>query len=180
MTAPVPDLYTRAALVFGKTDRGGIAWPYGVADPDRSNYRGPNGPTEYEERLKDRRIAQRVVTEWAERHGLKKSTTGCCPLWLLRRVSRRCTSTVIPCTHYGSSTPDRGWLDHLTAWTKNGKPAALTSAPYSLPASDEARLTWWTQEDPRLHVARGKGWYGLSTTQIVMWRSDLLAALDPA
>ncbi|MGO4427180.1 hypothetical protein AB4Z54_52875 [Streptomyces sp. MCAF7] len=56
----------------------------------------------------------------------------------------------------------------------------ITSAPYSVSAEAEARLAWWVQEDPRLRVARRTGWYGLGTTQIVMWRSDLVASVDPA
>lgn len=180
MATTATDLYSRAASMFGKTDLGSVAWPYGVADPDRFGYRDPDGPARYEERLRDRRAAQEVVTEWAEQHGLKKSRVGCCPLWLLRRSSRRCTSLVNRCTRYGSSTPDSGWLDHLTSWTRGGKPAVLTSAPYQVSEEDEARLAWWTQEHPRLRVAHGTGWYGLGTTQIVMWRSDLIAMVAPA
>ncbi|MDX3232540.1 hypothetical protein [Streptomyces sp. ME19-01-6] len=178
MTAAGSDLYARAVPIFGKTHLGGVAWPYGVADPDRSHYRKDDSPARYKEALRDRRAAQRVVTEWAERFGLKQSEAGCCPVWLQRSVSRRCVPE--RCTHYGNSDPDRRWLDHLTSWTKAGKPAVLTSAPYQVSKDDEARLAWWTQEDSRLCLARGTGWYGFDTTQIVMWRSDLIATVDPA
>lgn len=180
MTAAAPDLYARAAAMFGKTHKGGVAWPCGVADPDRFGYDGPDGSARYQERMEDRRAAQLVVTDWAERYGLKKSEAGCCPLWLRRRVSRRCTSQVNRCTRYGGETPDRGWLDHHTAWTMGGRPAVLTSAPYGVAEGDEARLAWWMQEDSRLRVARGTGWYGFGTTQIVMWRSDLITTVSPA
>ena len=172
-----PALHTRAVRVFGTDHQGRPFWPYGVADPDKSNYRNDPDSARYDEALKRARSAQLLVTEWAEDHGLKTSETGCCPHWLTRKVSRRCSSQSVPCTHYESPGPDRGWLDHLTAWTKNGKPAILTSAPYDISEEDEQRLAWWRQHDSRLTVARGgEGWYGYGTTQIIMWRSDLLEA----
>jgi hypothetical protein len=176
----MPDLYTRAVAAFGENDLGGVAWPYGVSDPDRFNYRGEDGPAQYEERLKDRRQAQRVVTEWAERHGLKKSDEGCCPLWLGRRGSQHYRDARDECGRYGSHTPDRGWLDHFTAWIHGGKPAVITSAPYSVSENEEARIAWWLREDPRLRIARGTGWYGFGTTQIVVWRSDIIPVVELA
>ncbi|WP_031080801.1 hypothetical protein [Streptomyces sp. NRRL S-118] len=58
--------------------------------------------------------------------------------------------------------------------------AVITSAPYHVLDTDEDRLSWWRQHDQRLRVARGEGWYGYGTTQIVMWRADILADVDPA
>ncbi|MFH8371420.1 hypothetical protein [Streptomyces sp. NPDC018031] len=174
------DIYTRATAIFGKASGGGIRWPYGVADPCRSNYPKPEDAERYEEVLRSRRAAQQLVVEWAGKYGLKTSDSGCCPQWLQRRASRRCMSDA--CTHYGSSTsaPDHGWLDHMTAWLQNGKPVAITSAPYSISKDDEQRFAWWQQHDPRLRVASGTGWYGFGTTQIIVWRSDLVTTMEPA
>ncbi|MDH2392969.1 hypothetical protein QCN29_30170 [Streptomyces sp. HNM0663] len=84
------------------------------------------------------------------------------------------------CSRYDAPTADAPWLDHTVAWLRDGGPAALTSAPYGLSPMDVARLEWWPQQDPRLHVARGTGWYGFTTTQVVVWRYDILGDVEPA
>lgn len=70
---------------------------------------------------------------WAERHGLRLSTAGCCPLWLGREDSQRCHHRA-PCTRYGS---DRGWMDHTVTGLKDSRPAVITSAPYHVYAQDK-------------------------------------------
>ncbi|WP_327266567.1 hypothetical protein OG444_38750 [Streptomyces sp. NBC_01232] len=169
----VRPLADRAAAVFGR-ESGRVRWPYGMQPPAPPRTRTDEALARYEAALAQRRAAQEQITTWAESLGLRHSQFGCCPRWLQRQRSSRCRPWA--CTQYGGSGPDHDWLDHLLAWTRRGKPAAITSAPYSVGAQDAARLTWWTGEDPRLSFGLGTGWYGSGTTQIVMWRTDLVAA----
>lgn len=172
---------TRAITVFGKTDLGGVAWPYGVAaqSPRPRDW----SEDQYTAHLKDREEAQQLVYDWAQKYGLKRahSTKGCCPLWIQRDRNTHCTPTRT-CLRYGDDArQDRGWMDHRTMWTLDKKPAAITSAPYTISDDDRGRLAWWTKEDPRLAVTfGGTGWYGHSTKQIILWRTDLIKVIEPA
>lgn len=170
---------TRAIAVFGKNDLGGVAWPYGAAaQPTR-----PQGWTEeqYAEHLADRAAAQQLAFDWAQKYGLKRSNKGCCPLWLQRDRNTRC-ATSRACIRYGAGTSDdRSWMDHPSTWTLDKKPAVITTAPYGIHSGDRDRLAWWMKEDPRFAVAfGGRGWYGHDTTQIVLWRTDVVSVVDPA
>lgn len=124
--------------------------------------------------------AQRVIVEWADRYELKRSDKGCCPRWLQRNASRSCHNEA--CGKYGSGVrTDYGWLDHHIAWLFEGKPAAITSAPYGLGDKSMERLDWWQREDPRLSVAiGGEGWYGHGSIQVLMWRSDRISLMETA
>ncbi|MGW6982367.1 hypothetical protein ACWGE1_23495 [Streptomyces sp. NPDC054932] len=166
-------LADRAAAVFGR-EGGHVRWPYGLQQPAPPRTRTDEALTRYEAAVAERQAAQHRITTWAESLGLKQSQSGCCPRWLQRRRSSRCRPWA--CTQYGGSGPDHDWLDHLVTWTHQGKPAVITSAPYSVGSQDRSRLTWWTREDPRLSFGLGTGWYGSGTTQIVMWRADLVRA----
>jgi len=174
------DLHDRAATVLGRNSDG-VRWPYGLETPGfMERRRDPDG---YEDRVTATRARQEVMVTWAERYGLRLSPAGCCPLWLGRGGSRRCM--FLPgwgtsCTRYGSPHPDSGWMDHAVTWLKDSRPAVITSAPYDIDPKDEQRLEHWTRTDPQLKVARGMGWYGFSTTQIVLWRTDRIAELEPA
>jgi hypothetical protein len=175
------DLYDRAAAVLG-TDEGAIRWPYGMSSPHPGEKR--KDPEKYEQRLLEQRAKQEAMVSWAERYGLKYSTAGCCPFWLQGKVSRRCRAygaNAAKCTRYGTSI-DAGWLDHAVGWLKDGRPAVLTSAPYVFEhiAEAPARLDYWQQEDSRLQVAIGPGWYGFDTTQVIVWRADRIAVVEPA
>jgi hypothetical protein len=175
------DLYDRAAAVLGTTSDG-IRWPYGMGPPHRSEKR--KDPEKYEQRLVQELAKAEVMVSWAERYGLKYSPAGCCPFWLQGTVSRRCRpygSHKDRCTRYGTGI-DQSWLDHAVGWLKDGRPAALTSAPYNLEHITEAseRLAYWQQEDDRLQTAIGTGWYGFATTQIVVWRTDRVEDVQPA
>lgn len=175
------DLRLRAVRVLGTAVGGGVNWPYGVATPSRWHYRNDQTPDRYEAAVQDRRAAQEKVTDWAERYGLRQSSADCCPLWLRRRRSQRCSVETGACTRYGTPAPDCGWLDHATLWNRNQSPAVITSAPYGIGADDRIRLTWWLEQEPRFRVAYGdEGWYGFSTTQIVLWRTDLIKVVAPA
>jgi hypothetical protein len=179
---PEQDLYDRAAAVLG-TDGGAIRWPYGMSPAQRS-YTREEPPEEYAQRVAEKRAKQEAMVVWAERHGLKYTPHGCCPPWLRGNTNRRCRphQERSACTRYRNETPDHDWLDHAVGWLKDGKPAALTSAPYGLEHITEApaRLAYWPQQDPRLKAVTGEGWYSPATTQIILWRTDRLENVQPA
>ncbi|MBC2868549.1 hypothetical protein [Streptomyces mexicanus] len=175
------DLHDRAAAVLG-TEEGRVRWPYGMSPIHPSEKR--KDPERYEQRRAQRLAGQEAMVSWAEHYGLKYSEAGCCPFWLQGKTSRRCRPYgphANRCTRYGTHV-DQDWLDHAVGWLKGGRPAVLTSAPYGLEYITEApeRLAYWQQEDPRLQVVQGTGWYGHGTTQIVMWRTDILDEVAPA
>lgn len=170
------DLHARGAAIFGGSSTGGVDWPYDASGIDITLRR--RDPERFAQQLADLNRKRLLIVEWAERYGLKGSSVQCCPWWLTRKVSRRCAYG--KCTHYGAgSLPDSSWLDHTICWTKGRKPAVITSAPYHVDDKDLERLAKWVEQDERLNVAQGAGWYGFGTTQIVMWRTDILAAVEP-
>ncbi|MGI5423744.1 hypothetical protein [Streptomyces sp. CA-179760] len=58
---------------------------------------------------------------------------------------------------------------------------ALTSAPYGISDKYRARFEWWVAEDPRLTVViGGQGWYGIGSTQVLMWRTDCIELMEPS
>ncbi|MFK8851337.1 hypothetical protein [Streptomyces sp. Ac-502] len=176
------DFHVRAAAVLGASG-GRIHWPYGMALPQRTKkYR--EDPQAYEEATEEARKRQERLVRWAEQHELKLSDAGCCPHWLQRKISRRCPNVAYPspCTRYGSQNgaPDYHWLDHVTSWLRNGRPAVLAAAPYGVNSEDEQRLAFWAKQDSRLRMTRGDGWYGFSTTHLIMWRSDHIGTVSPA
>jgi hypothetical protein len=175
------DLLARAARIFGTGEYGDVLWPCGLAVPDHRLWR--TNPTKYDTELAQQRAKQQSIVDWADGHGLRRSEAACCPLWLLRNGSRRCSRLgeriSHQCTNYGTGL-DRYWLDHSIGWVKNGKPAAITSAPYSVDLVDQERLTWWTAKHPLLLHALGEGWYGHDTTQVVLWRTDRIDRITPA
>lgn len=163
------DFYNRAAAVLGVTG-GTVDWPYEAAGmPLR-------GDVDYEERREQLMQTRQMMVEWAEFYGLRVSWAGCCPAWLLRSTSRRCT--------YGNCTGsavDARWMDHKVAWLKDGRPAALTASPYGVSEEQEQRIVGWLQQHPELRAARGTGWYMPgSTTQIVLWNAARIDDLRPA
>lgn len=181
---PIPDgLYGLAAAVLGTTPDG-IRWPYGMSPPRLADKR--TDPQRYEQRLTEHTAKLISMVSWAERHGLTQSPLGCCPPWLLRAQSRRCRARARVgedrCTRYGSAALDYDWLDHAVGWLKDGRPAVLTSAPYSLQYLTEQpwRLQYWLAQDPRLKVTAGDGWYSGATAQLIMWRSDRIGEVRPA
>lgn len=169
------DLHNRAAAIFGSS-ADGVHWPYDVSGIDHTLRR--KDPEAFEKKLAELTAKREVLVAWAEKHGLKKSPVKCCPWWLTRKTSRLCPKGT--CTRYGTSTPDRLWLDHAIHWLKNGKPAVISSAPYNFEEEDQARLALWTSTQPELSSAQGEGWYGYHTRQILIWRSDRIDSVQPA
>lgn len=168
---------TRAIAVFGKNDLGGVAWPYGVGETI------PNPtwtPEQRQAHLEDREEAKQLVFDWAQKYGLRKTDKGCCPVWLQQDRNSRCGGRR-PCARFGANARDCDWLDHVAAWTFNRQPVAITSAPYEIHPSHRDELERWVEEDPRLAFAFGEtGWYGFSTKQIIVWRTDLIDTIAPA
>jgi len=169
----------RAYRIFGKAI-GKINWPYGLNDPDWSVRR--RNPERYAIECAEQDEARRVAVEWAERYGLRATDKACCPRWLLRNASQRCWMGNDKCTRFGGGEfiHDSDWLDHGSGWLLNGKPVAITSAPYHVRDEDQARLDMWAQDDRLKYVLGGPGWYGFTTTQVVMWRADRIAEMEPA
>ncbi|MEY9969603.1 pimeloyl-ACP methyl ester carboxylesterase [Streptacidiphilus sp. MAP12-16] len=161
------DFYARAALVLGRVE-GGINWPYGM-----------NVEPKTLEDQADLKARQRVLVNWAERYGLKTSTSGCCPYWLLRDTSRKCTPD-IGCQGTGIDSKDAHWSDHSVYWLKDGRPSVISTAPYRVTKAMKDRLAFWEATEPVLQVALGTGWYGHGTTQIIMWRTDRIENIEPA
>lgn len=169
------DLYDRGTAIFG-SGQDGVFWPYDASGIDRTLRR--RDPQRFEQQLAELNRKRLLIVEWAEQYGLKASSVKCCPWWLTRKVSRSCAPG--RCTQYGVGGADRSWLDHTICWLKDSKPAVITSAPYCFDVTDRKRVIWWLREDLRLGAASGAGWYGHGTTQVVMWRTDRIAIVDPA
>mgnify|MGYP000871443271 CR=1 FL=1 len=168
------DLNARAAAVFGGS-RYSVRWPYDVTGID---YRlREEAPERFRRDLAVLTAKRYTIVEWAELYGLKKSSVKCCPSWLTRETSRRCPSNSA-CGR--GSDADRSWLDHHIYWLRNGRPAVITSAPYSVYSEDRQRHQWWCETHPTLRVQQGEGWYGHGTTQIVMWNTARIEHVAPA
>jgi hypothetical protein len=172
--ASSPDIHARGAAIFGSSIDG-VYWPYDVSGIDHRLRR--TDPERFRRQLADLTRRREILIGWAERYGLKGSSVQCCPWWLTRKVSRRCPYD--KCLHYGTG-PDNRWLDHTICWLKDGRPAVITSAPYDVSPESSARIAWWLEQQPNLRSVQGEGWYGFGTTQIVMWRADRIATVEPS
>jgi len=168
---------TRAIAVFGKNDAGGVAWPYGVG----ATVPNPTwSPEQHRAHLQDREEAKQLVFDWAQKYGLRRTDTGCCPVWLQQARNSRCGGRRV-CAHFGTQGRDCSWFDHTAMWTFDKQPAVITSAPYEIHRTYEAELDRWVKEDPRLaYTFGGTGWYGNGTHQVILWRTDLVEVIEPA
>lgn len=129
----------------------------------------PYGPYNYVE-------ARRRMLEWAEAHDLSLSRVTSCLHWLRRGRCYRFTpyrDNPHPDTtdHYGGYADyAERWLDHVTGWVREGKPAVLVAQPYGLSEQSRSRLAGLDQEpDLRVEI-RGDSWYGAGTTFVGVWR----------
>ena len=106
----------------------------------------------------DVRSRQRLL-DWAENYGLRRSTSNCQALHWLQ--TGRCGVRL--CNRLGS------WMDHVTKWSRNGKPALILAQPYGLRAAKLRPLL----DDDSLHMlVHAQGWYGCGTVAIEIWRKD--------
>lgn len=124
---------------------GSHGWPYGAAN--------------------DARVQQRMV-DWAEGRKLKLSGSHCHELHWLR--AGHCSP---PCS--GITERLGGWADHVTRWTRNGKPAVLLAQPYSLDDDDLVVLGGLTSADDITIIVHATGWYGYGTTTVEVWNTKI-------
>ncbi|WP_143676331.1 hypothetical protein [Streptomyces sp. TLI_146] len=125
--------YNRAVAVFGYAAGGRVAWPYGMANPERRA-----DPPSFEQHRAEQRAKQEITVAWAEQYGLKANDSAYCPRWLAKNASRRCRwGSEGERTHYATGE-DQHWLDQTIGWLKDREPAALTTAPYSIDNDDRA------------------------------------------
>lgn len=168
------DLHIRGSRIFGTT-RGKVRWPYGLND--QLGWFDKVTDPEGWKAQKDLTDRQRLtIVEWAEQHGLRESTSGCCPGWLTRDTSRKCNVKDANGCDGGCSR----FFDHQTWWLKDEFPAAVSGAPYGFFGEEIPRISEWLDLDNRLKFRIGDGWYGHGTVQTLIWRRDLLPNLHTA
>lgn len=115
------------------------AWPYGADIDVRS---------------------RRRLLDWAEHYELRRSKTTCGGVCWLH--SGRCQRS-------DCWTGHSRWMDHVTRWSRNGKPALLLAQPYHLEVSQLRPLL----DDEALKVlVSARGWYGWGTVAIEVWRRE--------
>lgn len=151
-----PDGGKRCQRHVTKADRELVAELDRRAKPILAGQDWPYGPNI------DVRSRQRLV-DWAEPIGLKRAKTSCQELHWLRKG--RCG--VVACTRMGR------WMDHVTRWSLDGRPAVLVAQPYGLMNDDVAALGQVAGfDDLIVHIGHRGGWYGYGTTFIELWRAD--------
>lgn len=153
-------------------------WPYGVGIVRRQRFKTVE---DYQRHVNERHAAQLSLVEWAERNGLRQARRSCCVAWLLRDRTRVCTR--------GCSTRRDLRIDHVTSWTRDGKPAVVANTPYNVGSMTDFLTEYaaeMTSADERLRVAwtDQPGWYGrpsgIPTGQVFLWRSDVIEEVAPA
>lgn len=105
---------------------------------------------------------------WAERHRLRKSQR-----W-----------HVCPCQLIGGRTspdcPDGGgWLDHVSLWNRDGKPAVFVSQPYGVTTRGlSVLLDWARAHDVHVNI-NSWSFYGHGSTQIELWAPGVEPGCQP-
>lgn len=138
-------------LVAGTSDRAEDA---GVLDKHGEWPYGPN--IDMRSRL--------ALLDWVEKRQLRRANTYCSKLhWLLkgRCAVRVCNARLGP------------WMDHVTRWTRDGKPAAMIAQPYRVWGDDFASLATIAATDGLEVHLDARGWYGWGTVAVEVWRSDV-------
>jgi hypothetical protein len=131
-------------------------WPYGVQDPPQ----------------------QEEMLDWAERHNLRFSYTNrICVHWLLAGrasdIARRYTKTgseISDSIHYSRCHYNYGF-DHVTCWTRDGRPAVLVSQPYRI-SSDAMKKLKALEHDGLIVRVHKDGWYGSGTFCVEIWATE--------
>lgn len=118
-------------------------WPY-----------GPN--TDYD--------ARADLVSWAEAQKVRYSPRAGCLHWI---STGRCNVQL--CMEDRNSY---NFMDHVTGWTRAGKPAVLVCQPYGLHGDDIRQLTELSTAWPVEVQIDGTGWYGHGTTFVQLWRSS--------
>ncbi|MBT2459998.1 hypothetical protein [Streptomyces sp. ISL-86] len=157
------------------------AWPYGL---EQGQVRNRQTFAELAALLEHLAVGRSTIVSWADHYGLKVAQRNpCCARWLTRSSYGACPKdrwTGRP-DCWNGDLYTRGWRDHPIAWVLDGRPAAITAAPGLRHQDFAATLDTLTGQDERLAwTAGGKGWYGYRTSQVVIWRRDLLGDVDTA
>ncbi len=106
-------------------------------------------------------VTRERLLRWARSRGLQFAPRGGCLHWI---VARRCFGWC----HDGHRS--RMWMDHVTGWTRNGKPAILLCQPYAL-SELELESVAEVADAWNLSVKLdGCGWYGHGTVAIELSR----------
>lgn len=117
--------------------------------------------------------ARRQLVDWAAGHRLRYSRRGQCVAWLRRG---QCPGVGRGRAHLPGSDElhaGGGWRDHVSGWTRGGKPAVLIAAPYGLTVEARGELDELAAtSDLRVEIEPGGGWYGLGTTFVGIWRQE--------
>ncbi|WDH78236.1 hypothetical protein PTQ19_12015 [Microbacterium esteraromaticum] len=126
--------------------------------------------------------ARELMIEWATSHGLRirrdTSMYRRCLHWLSEgRCRYHC---VVDGSHIQSEDPhyvalaggSTSWMDHVTAWTRDGEPAALVSQPYGLDDRSRQALAVLAEHPAfEVEVDDNGGWYSRSTGFVVVRRA---------
>lgn len=128
-------------------------------------------------------VAREALCDWAEPRGLRLYKRGDHGRFLrIPQPDRWGTwpESVPESFRLGGYMPAHilRWGDHVTAWTRDKKPAVLISQPYGCPPGvldglvrDGAAVG--------LRVLITPGWYGHGATGIEVWHPDQLAEVSP-
>jgi hypothetical protein len=144
MTATAAPSLTARARAIGIV---GDNWPYGANLGHNESSEADHG-------------VRCAVVDWAEARKLRHSRAGRCLHWI---ATGRCAEDWCK----ANATKHR-WMDHVSGWTRDGKPAVLVCQPYGvhdeslrdiLRVADEYQL--------EAHID-GTGWYGHGTTFIAL------------
>ncbi len=114
------------------------------------------------------------MLDWAEGQGLRLARPDhvCVPWITDGRCYRR------RCERYRAAQGRGWWLDHVSAWSRGGRPALLLAQPYQLAPEDITGLEL-LDADPEMTVVLGaSGWYGHGTYSVEVWRTEELAASE--
>ncbi|MGW6502947.1 hypothetical protein [Nonomuraea angiospora] len=108
------------------------------------------------------------LVNWAKKHGLKVARHDA-PLCLKWLENGRCRG----CDVKGPGH-DEFRLDHMSGWTRNGRPAVIINHPYFVTDRDFELLATAVRDHPGLRVSMpGFGWYGHATVQVEVWNKDV-------
>ena len=155
----------RAEAIRARADGTGMnpSWPYGLA------------PTRLDER--------EAAVDWALTHHLMWSRGHHCLHWLLTGHCNRLTCRDDP-THGFGVLADHGitlsgrWLDHVTAWTRGGRPDTLVAQPYDLDDADRTGLEALGRgHGLDVEIDDASGWYRRGTTWIAVRRAGDVSEL---
>jgi|SRR5215831_5225188 len=139
MTDPITAWRQRVKAVIP-----GQFWPYGATRAD-----------------KDRDKQERLIA-WAEAYKVRYSDRGQCLHWI---ATGRCSVGL--CMEGRSNK--HTWMDHVTGWVRDGKPAFLIAQPYHISPHDCADLAQVSRDWDLDFDITGAGWYGHGTVMIKLW-----------